>query len=408
MHSLVLAWASWLLGFMLPMQHAELSFYGEQVEVTYPAELFANGTLQVGETGIDLYLSSASGQDWNALQHQLDAYRLQWELNDWMYFRLVHQTLNEIARFISTPEQRILEHHLLSLAGYDTRLCYDEKRGDIFVYVYTNEAMFEVPMIEDEKRKYINLSAALTPRKHHSRSLSMHSDHPNPKGKVFSFSLLKLPKLSPQLVERPYFFSFQGEPYTLHASSDRTVIQWMEDYPFFEEGLYMQIPMSKAAGNQLYDQFKPLLAGKSEAESLSFLAAFTRGAFDYKEDKQSFGYSKPMIAEETLFYAQSDCEDRSALYFNLVKELLDLPVIAIAYDDHLSVAVASEELVGKPIWHEGKRYRVCDPTGPSGSSEVGNPPHGYANRRFEIVSSFNPEVLAKADRNPEPLITSGL
>ncbi|MFK8057213.1 MAG: hypothetical protein AB8F78_13905 [Saprospiraceae bacterium] len=398
MHSLILAWASLLLGFMLPMQHAELSFYGEEVELTYPAELFANGNLQVTGDGIDLYLLSASSRDWDQLHSQLDAYRVKWELNDWLYFKLVHQTLDEIAGFVSTSEQRVLEHHLLSLAGYDTRLCYDQRKGDIFIYVYTDEAMFEVPIIEDENRKYVNLSAALLPRKHHSRSLNMHPRRPNPAGEAFSFSLIDLPNLTPQLVERPYFFTYQGEAQTIRTSSDRTIIQWMEDYPFFEEGLYMEIPMSDAAGDQLYGQLRTLLEGKSEAESLSYLAAFTRGAFDYKEDKKAFGYSKPMIAEETLFYAQSDCEDRSALYFNLVKELLDVPIIAIAYNDHLSVAVASKELKGKAYWHDGKRYRVCDPTGPSGSSEVGNPPHGYANRRFEVVASYDPEVLAKAKK----------
>ena len=398
MHSLILAWASWLLGFMLPMQHVELSFYGEEVELTYPAELFANGNLQVSEGGIDLYLSSATSKEWNQLHSQLDEYRIRWELNDWLYFKLINQTLDEIAGFVKTSERRVLEYHLLALAGYDTRLCYDSQKRDVFVYVYTDESMFEVPIIEDQQRKYVNVTAALTPRKHHSRSLNMHFSRPNPDGKVFSFSLTRLPKLSAQLVERPYFFEFQGEEQTLYTSSDRTIIQWMKDYPFFEEGLYMEIPMSHAAGTQLYGQLREILKDKSEAESLSFLAAFTRGAFDYKEDKEAFGYSKPMIAEETLFYAQSDCEDPSALYFDLVKEVLNLPVIAIAYDDHLSIAVASNELIGRPYDHQGKRYRVCDPTGPSGSSEVGNPPHGYANRRFEIVASYTPRVLAPAER----------
>lgn len=405
MHSLILAWASWLLTFMLPTQHAEYMFYGEKVEVTYPAELFANGQVQVDRDGIELYLNTASNKEWTVLTTQLNAYRDKWALNDWLYFKLINKTLTEIAGFVSTPEQRLLEYHLLSLAGFDTRICYDD---DIYIYAYTEEEMFEVPMIEDGGRKYLNLSAALTPRKHSSRSLNMHARQANPLGVSFSFSLMELPKLPAQLVERPYFFTYQGEEQTLHASSDRTIIKWMEDYPFFEEGLYLQVPLSQAAGDQLYGQLRDRLQGKSEAEALSYLAAFTRGAFDYKEDKEAFGYSNPMIAEQTLFYAQSDCEDRSALYFNLVKELLNLPVIAIAYDDHLSVAVASKELSGKLFWHNEKGYRICDPTGPSGTSEVGNPPYGYANRKFEIVASYDPTVLAKAKNSSKQLINSRL
>jgi len=405
MHSLILAWASWLLTFMLPMQHAEFMFYGEKVEVTYPAELFANGKIEVNRESIDAYLTAASDKDWDVLTIQLNDYREEWALNDWLYFKLIHTTLEEIGGFVSTPEQRLLEYHLLSLAGYDTRICYDD---EVFIYAYTEQAMFEVPVIEDDQRKYLNLSAALHPRTHGSRSLNMHPRLANPAGTPFSFSLTELPKLSPQLVERPYFFTYQGEEQTLHAASDRTIVQWMKDYPFFEEGLYVQVPLSQAAGDQLYGQLRAKLQGKSDAEALSYLAAFTRGAFDYKEDKEAFGYSNPMIAEQTLFYAQSDCEDRSALYFNLVKELLNLPVIAIAYDDHLSIAVASKELSGRLYWHDRIGYRVCDPTGPSGTSEVGNPPHGYANRKFEVVASYVPEVLAKAKHTSKTLSTSGL
>ena len=37
--------------------------------------------------------------------------------------------------------------------------------------------------------------------------------------------------------------------------------------------------------------------GKAE-----LLAAFTRSSFAYKEDKEYFGYSKPMVAEEVFLY----------------------------------------------------------------------------------------------------------
>jgi hypothetical protein len=382
---------------MLPQQHAELSFYGENIELAYPAELFANGNLPVSETGIATYLNSLEAKDWESFSSQLEAYKLRWQLNDWLYFKLINQSLDQIAGFTSTAEQRLIEYHLLALSGYDVKLCWDASKDEVFVYVFSDEALFEVPMIEDGSRKYINITAALTPRKHHSRSLNLHSSRPNPNGKSFSFSLKALPLLRPQLVERPYFFNYHGRPQVIRASSDRTIVEWMKDYPFFSEGLYMEIPLSPAANAQLLGQLRDSIAAMSEVEALSYLAAFTRGAFDYKEDKESFGFSKPMIAEETLFYAQSDCEDRSALYFGLVKELLNLPVIAIAYDDHLSIAVSSDELRGRPYWHEGRKYRVCDPTGPAGSSEIGNPPYGYANRRFEVVASYTPEVLPKGE-----------
>ena len=79
-----------------------------------------------------------------------------------------------------------------------------------------------------------------------------------------------------------------------------------------------------------------------------------------------------MIADEVFFYPYSDCEDRSALFYALVRELLDLPMIVVAFPDHLTVAVSlEEELPGAVISYQGRRYYICDPTGPVNSSEIG-------------------------------------
>jgi len=96
-----------------------------------------------------------------------------------------------------------------------------------------------------------------------------------------------------------------------------------------------------------------------------------------------------MVADELFFYAFSDCEDRSALFFSLVKELLGLPMIVIAYEDHLSIAVSSTGLMGSTIAYNGKRFVFCDPTGPRLSSTIGKIPKGYENQDFKIIGAYN-------------------
>jgi len=261
------------------------------------------------------------------------------------------------------------------------------------VYAFTEDALFEVPMITSGERRYVNLTAALSPRKRSARSLSLHPIRPLPNGEHLSFELVSLPTFEPNVQPRTFRFRYEGELHTISGLSDRTIAAWMNDYPFFDEGRYVETPMSPTTGQRLLAELRPLIAGKSEGDALALLAAFTRSAFEYKEDKVSFGYSKPMIADEVLYYPVSDCEDRSALYFTLVRDLLDLPVVAIAYDDHLSVAVASAELTGKGFSHDGLYYLVCDPTGPKNSTAIGNPPYGYENKTFEVVASYKPAGL---------------
>lgn len=389
MHSLLLAWASWVLALLLPPQQADVAFYNEHMVVSYRPELLANGPLALTEVGISHHYAAVTEGDWLPLHLQLEAERQRLRLNDWLYFKLVHETVGSIAGFAHANERRVLELHLLTLAGYDTRLCYD---GDaISVYVHTNDALYEVPMIREGDRRYVNLTAALYPHRRRRRDLRMHPLRPLPGGTGFDFALDELPRLAPNVSERVFRFRYGDEHLTVHGLSDRTIAAWMSEYPFFEEGRYMSTPLSPATGERLLGELRGLLRDRSERESLELLAAFTRSAFVYKEDKVSFGFSKPMIADEVLYYPVSDCEDRSALYFTLVRELLDLPVLAIAYDDHLSIAVGSRELEGWPFVHEGRRYYVCDPTGPAGTWNVGAPPNGYTARPFEVVASYLPQ-----------------
>ena len=108
----------------------------------------------------------------------------------------------------------------------------------------------------------------------------------------------------------------------------------------------------------------------------------------YKEDHDHFGKSKPMIADEVFHYSFSDCEDRSALFYNLVKELLDLPMIMIAYPDHLTIGVALTQQIGNPINYKGRKYYICDPTGPSNSTRIGSVPKNYERKSFEILADY--------------------
>jgi hypothetical protein len=54
---------------------------------------------------------------------------------------------------------------------------------------------------------------------------------------------------------------------------------------------------------------------------VDYLMRFTRYAFMFKPDAENFGSEKRLTPEQTLLYPESDCEDRAALFFCLVKEI---------------------------------------------------------------------------------------
>ena len=89
---------------------------------------------------------------------------------------------------------------------------------------------------------------------------------------------------------------------------------------------------------------------------------FTRYAFLFEPDETAFGKEKRLSPEETLIYGQSDCEDRAALFFYLVKEIYNLPMIVLVYPKHVTIAVNLDKPIGKPIHYNGKTYSICEPT----------------------------------------------
>lgn len=389
MHNLFLAWASYLLAILLPSVQSDMVFYSEHFKLTYHPTLFSNGPLVISDEGISKYYNSITEKDWTLLHHQLQNKRDEFNLNDWMYSKLVHESVEKIAHFASKNEKRLIEFHLMSLAGFQMRLCY--LKSNIFVYGKTNDDLYEIPIIKHQGNKFINLSVAFEKNKGFNKSLTMHPLNPQPQGKSISFLLDQIPTLSPIKQNRTFKFSYKNEHFEIEGITDATIASWMHDYPFFDEGQYITAPMSLEPQKKLIGELNQLIKGRSTREKLEFLASFTRGAFTYKEDKESFGYSKPMIPDEVLFYPVSDCEDRSAIFFFLVKEMLNLPVVAIAYDDHLSVAVASKSIEGQPLRLFNKTFFICDPTGPKDSWQVGNPPFGYQDRNFIVVAKYLPK-----------------
>ena len=389
MNAIILAWASWLLTILLPTHATTVEFYGEEVAVCYEADALRNGRLTVDEEGIRDYLAALAERDFSTLLSSLDAPRDAWRLNDFLHARLIDAAARRVGFRLAENERRLLLAHLLAERGIDTRICYDS--SEVYVYALTDEPLYEVPIITERERRYVNLTSALRPRDGVTRSLKFHPVVLRPGGRALSFDITTLPHLPERLSERAFEFEYGGERVELRGVCDLSVVAWMRDYPIIEEGKYVETALSTSAAERLYGELRPLLDGKTQREQLRLLAAFTRGAFVYKEDNKSYGASKPMIADEVLHYPVSDCEDRSALYFALVRDLLCLPVVAIAYDDHLSIGVSSPELEGRGAFeHEGRTYHVCDPTGPADSEEIGSPPYGYDHRRFTVVAAFEP------------------
>jgi hypothetical protein len=363
----------------------ELPFYAQPIDIVYdPAMVIPNPG---GLTSVSIMKSYRllNKKPKRVLLNSLLEAKQRYELNDFLFYKLARTSVQVVYGDADRNAQEITLFGLLVDAGFDVRLTYRGNR--VFVNVYTTEDLFEVPIIDTGGRPYANLSCldgACSGR----QRLFILDEHPNPRGRSFGFQLAKWPALGVQATEKQMRFSYHGIQQDMKVTFDRTVVDIMKDYPFIHEYAYLESPLSPTLRNSLLPQLRRYLKPLDERQRIELLVSFTRSAFDYKEDNEYFGHSKPMVPEELFGYSFSDCEDRSALFFALVRDLLNLPMAVVAYDDHLTIAVGADNIAGDSFTYEGKRYVFCDPTGPKDSSQIGQIPPGYENKNFRIIGTY--------------------
>ena len=382
-----------LLALTLPLRAAtvSVSFYGEIFQLDYDPAMVVRQNVRVGNDQVrqgymvDFY-READQRQYTQLLHSLNRIRDGYNLNDYLFYDLLRKTVHVLYASEAPQNRRLATWHLLSRAGFDARVTYIN--NEVFVNVHSTDDLFEVPMIMDGGRKLINLSSFEDRKRDYARLFIL--DYiPNRTGRSFSFDLRnKLPRLTPRYVNRRVRFGFENTTYQIDVKLDQTLMEVLSDYPYLAEDKYLEIPLSPELRATLIPKLRSMMRGRTEREKLELLASFTRSGFRYKTDEEFFGRSRPMIADELFHYQYSDCEDRSALFYWLVRETMGLPTVVIAYPDHVTVGVASNERLGDSIRMDGRDYYICDPTGPSNSSTIGRFPRGYASRSFDVLTRY--------------------
>lgn len=366
-------------------QNFSLPFYAQPVAITYDPGMRIANPGQLDNQSIRGAYNQLQRKPTQVLLNSLLKAKSTYALNDFLFYKLARRCVGVIYEGSSINAQEITLYKMLVDAGFDARLTF---RGDrVFVNVYTNEELFEVPIIDTGGRPYANLSC-LDGNCQGRQRLYIFNDQPNPRGRSFGFQLRSWPTLTEQPIQKQLEFLFHGVGQKLEVTFDKTMVDIMEDYPFIHEYCYLETPLSPTLAKSLLPQLRTYMHDMDEQQQLELLASFTRSAFAYKEDNEYFGRSKPMVPEELFGYNYSDCEDRSALFFALVRDLLGKPMAVVAYDDHLTVAVGSD-LPGDSFEYRGQRYVFVDPTGPRNSSRIGRIPPGYEDKNFTIIGTYN-------------------
>lgn len=333
-------------------------FFGIPVQIVVDKAIENVGMDEVNEEGIRNFWSTMSRTDYSPAVQQLESLRDRLGLNDWGYVHLT-SSLGKSIYGERGNEWRLLSWFLLTKSGIQTRIGY---HGEVVYLLLPSESkVFGVPFLTLEG-EYFYIIPLGTESTSVPAITSYQGTYPNADRRI-DFRLRTAPAFGNNPKELSLKFEYGGEEHTLPVKLNRHLIDFYNSYPQTDIPIYFGALLSAEAAGSLLHQLRPLVQGKSETKAVNILLRFVQTAFRYETDAQQFGAENYLFPEETLFYPASDCEDRSALFAYLVRNLLDREVIGLDYPGHIATAVKFHGDVGRDfIMHEGAKYTVADPT----------------------------------------------
>ena len=365
-----------------------IDFFSQEIDVQYNSNMMVDARSCIKIKCIEQFKEQMEVTDYQTLLDNLKAHKTELKLNDWLYFELLYATVQDIYEAKDANIQTLTIAFLMAKSGYDVRMSTVGLKH-LFLYVKTNDMVYGVPLIRADRQTFINVT---TIKSKISMGGSWMNDTElfwNKGGKGMDMKLTHLPVFKGNIIDKRISFDYNGQTHHIETKVNHSIKEMMAAYPRLKELTYIQTPLSDFSKKTLLPQLRARLAKMSQKESLEFLAAFTR-SFEYKWDHDFSDINLPMIADEVLISEFSDHEDRVALYYQLVIELLDLPMLVLSYmdDTKSTIAVATDEVLGKPIDFAGQAYYICDPTGPNNSTAIGKFPTAFSTSDVEVMGTY--------------------
>lgn len=323
--------------------------YGLSIDDKHPVKLQSlteSDVAELWEQLNDLYFDRILAE---CLEH-----REQHHMCDWAYY-LLTKAVAETCCGGQTNEAVVYHMYLLTQSGFKVRIARNEDR--LAVLLGSDEKIYRYTYYVLDGGNFYLIDPSLKGQRLYI------FDHAFPKEHAFSLSLSQQDfKLVP--VGKRTVTSRRYPNVSATVETNKNLIDFYNTYPLSSEWQYYSAAsLSEGLKKTLYPVLREAIKGKTETEAANILINFVQTGFEYATDDEQFGYERPLFPDETFYYPYSDCEDRSILYANLVRELMGLEVVLLHYPGHLATAVRFKgDISGDYLTVDGEKYIVCDPT----------------------------------------------
>lgn len=375
---------------VVAQEHIALNFFDTTVLLPKPPA--APRLEALSAPSVQRYVDRLSDSALAPYLQALLQYRAQYRPDDWLYYQLVRQVAQQLSpKTADYNRYTVYKWWLLAQSGYDTRLTL--AGNYLLFYVQSNENVYNIPSRSQEGKQYVCLNyhdyGVIDFEKYRFEEITLPLLS---EARAFSYVINRLPQFSPtDYKEQQVGFEDRHNFYRFRIKLNPHIKALFTNYPVVDYHLQFNMPLSEITYGSLLPALRKEIAGLKTREGVDFLMRFTRYAFLFKPDGEVFGSEKRLSPEQTLLSEYSDCEDRAALFFYLVKELYNLPMLVLAYPQHVTVAVQFDKAFGNTIDYEGQRYTICEPSPQRYDLGIGQLPSELKRQAYEVAYAYHPD-----------------
>jgi len=381
----------------------KFNFYTNPISLSFDKNILVSHVLELSYDNNFEYWQKVNKSNYSSLLADLLKYKTSLHLNDWFYYQLITQVVNQIESKQNNDYQTLLKWFLLIRSGYEVIISYDKV---INLYVYCIEPIRGMNLVCISGKCYVCLNYFLNRKSLDSNNYPFFKNEDNG-SKSFSFKVQELPVIAnPEIVEKQITFRniqvsyfVNDSIYPIKYKLNYTYIQLLNTLPCSSLENKFNIPISKELEQSLIAQFKKILSNSSINEQVRLIHSFVQFIGAYKEDSLAYGEEKWMSPEEALFNQYLDCDDYNSLFWGMVKKLVNIPMIIIDYGNHINIGVHLKTQIGNTIKYNGTEYTVCDPTRVniedtndwdySMLSDIGEESY-FQRKKYEIAYEYHP------------------
>jgi hypothetical protein len=337
-------------------------------------------------SGIELSktLLQASADKINELQKEL-------KLADWLVYQLIRRLAEQInSKYEDYTQYTLTKFALLTAVGFEPLIYTSNEK--ILLYVKSPDTIYNLPNKRINGKQYVCLNyhdyafqINFQKEKFYKQFVDLEKE-----GRDFHYNIRYLPSFQrSSYIEKTIAFYYKNNLETFRIAVNSEMQDYFTNYPVTEYRYQFNIPFSEITYNTLIPELKKRVNKLTPEKGVEYLMLFVRDGFEFETDTKLFGREKRLSAEETLISSSSDCEDRSALFFSLVKEIYNFPMAILSYPEHVNVAVLLSKSKGTPVIINNQRFTICEPTPQKHKRGIGWVSKDLRKQLYEIAYVYN-------------------